>query len=71
MESLSIVVTGLIGSIPLPGLTFHYLQYLLGLRDLGHAVHYLESPVSVRSSARGHLAHLSESWKMTTKWPRM
>jgi hypothetical protein len=39
---LRIVVTGLIGSIPLPGLTYHYLQYALGLHLLGHDVHYLE-----------------------------
>lgn len=37
-----IVVTGLIGSIPLAGLDLHYLQYAAGLRDLGHDVLYLE-----------------------------
>lgn len=42
MSSFRIVVTGLIGGIPLPGLTLHYLQYLLGLRALGHEVMYLE-----------------------------
>lgn len=42
MEKLRVVVTGLIGSIPLAGLTAHYLQYVLGLRDLGHEVLYLE-----------------------------
>ncbi|HUF08255.1 MAG TPA: hypothetical protein VMO47_02965 [Rhodothermales bacterium] len=39
---MRIVVTGLIGSIPIAGLTFHYLQYMLGLRKLGHEVLYLE-----------------------------
>ena len=39
---MRIVVTGLIGSIPVAGLTLHYLQYLLGLRALGHDVLYLE-----------------------------
>jgi hypothetical protein len=42
MERLRIVVTGLIGSIPLAGLTLHYLQYILGLHQLGHDVLYLE-----------------------------
>ena len=42
MTRLRVVVTGLIGSIPLAGLTMHYLQYVLGLRELGHEVHYLE-----------------------------
>ena len=41
-SGLRIVVTGLIGAIPLAGLTTHYLQYVLGLRDLGHDVLYLE-----------------------------
>jgi len=35
-------VSGLIAQYPLGGLTWHYLQYLLGLRDLGHDVYYLE-----------------------------
>src|SRR2546425_8539849 len=39
---LRIVVTGLIGSIPFGGLTAHYLQYVLGLRALGHDVLYVE-----------------------------
>jgi hypothetical protein len=41
-EKTRIVVTGLIGSLPLAGLTLHYLQYVLGLRALGHDVLYLE-----------------------------
>ena len=42
MDSLRIVVTGLIGGLPLAGLTMHWLQYVLGLRELGHDVLYLE-----------------------------
>ena len=42
MDNLRIVVTGLIGSIPLAGLALQYLQYVLGLRALGHDVLYLE-----------------------------
>ena len=41
-SSLRIVVTGLIGQYPLGGVTWDYLQYVLGLRDLGHDVYYLE-----------------------------
>ncbi len=41
-KEMRIVVTDLIGSIPVAGLTLHYLQYLLGLRALGHDVLYLE-----------------------------
>jgi hypothetical protein len=42
MTASRIVATGLIGSIPLAGLALHYLQYVLGLRRLGHEVLYLE-----------------------------
>lgn len=36
------VVTGLVGTYPLGGMTYHYLQYALGLRSLGWDVAYLE-----------------------------
>jgi glycosyltransferase involved in cell wall biosynthesis len=42
-SSLRIVVTGLIAQHPfLGGISWHYLQYLLGLRRLGHDVYYFE-----------------------------
>lgn len=37
-----IVVTGLIAQYPLGGMTWHYLQYVVGLARLGHDVLYLE-----------------------------
>src|SRR2546423_911379 len=41
--SLRIVVTGLIAQHPLlGGMTWHYLQYLVGLSRLGHDVIYIE-----------------------------
>ena len=40
---MRIVVTGLIGQHPrLGGITWHYLQYVLGLSRLGHDVYYIE-----------------------------
>lgn len=39
---LRIIVTGLIAEYPLGGMTWHYLQYLLGIRRLGHEVYYFE-----------------------------
>ncbi len=39
---LRIVVSGLIGQYPLGGVTWDYLQYLVGLSELGHDVYYLE-----------------------------
>jgi hypothetical protein len=41
-SSLRIVVTGLVAAYPLPGMAWHYLQYVLGLARLGHDVYYLE-----------------------------
>jgi hypothetical protein len=42
-SSLRIIVTGLITQHPLMGgITWHYLQYLLGLALLGHDVYYFE-----------------------------
>ena len=39
---LRIVVLGYVVRGPLAGPTWHHLQYVLGLRDLGHDVWYLE-----------------------------
>jgi len=41
--SLRVVVTGLMAQHPsLGGMTWHYLQYVVGLRMLGHDVYYFE-----------------------------
>lgn len=42
MSPTSVVVCGLAVSVPLGGMGLHYLQYCLGLRDLGIEVLYLE-----------------------------
>jgi len=39
---LTIVVGGYIVAYPLGGMTWHHLNYLLGLHDLGHEVYFLE-----------------------------
>jgi hypothetical protein len=41
-SSLRIIVTGMIAHHPMGGMTWHYLQYVLGLARLGHDVYYLE-----------------------------
>ncbi|MHC4652336.1 MAG: hypothetical protein ACYTES_15955, partial [Planctomycetota bacterium] len=73
-SSLRIVVTGLIAQHPrLGGITWHYLQYVLGLARLGHDVFYVEDsgevPYNVTGGASGddwtakdcaaNVAHLS------------
>jgi hypothetical protein len=39
---LRIVVSGLIGQYPLGGVTWDYIQYVIGLHRMGHDVYYLE-----------------------------
>jgi hypothetical protein len=41
-STLRIIVTGLIAQYPLGGVTWDYVQYVLGLARLGHDVYYLE-----------------------------
>ena len=41
-DRLRIVVFGYLIRMPIGGLVWHYLQYILGLADLGHDVYYLE-----------------------------
>jgi hypothetical protein len=53
-SSLRIVVTGLIAQHPrLGGITWHYLQYVLGLARLGHDVYYIEDSGEVPYNATG------------------
>jgi hypothetical protein len=57
-SSLRIVVTGLITQHPLMGgITWHYLQYMLGLARLGHYVYYFEDsgefPYNIDGGASG------------------
>lgn len=42
MRNSKIIVTGLLAQYPLGGVTWDYLQYLLGLARLGYDVYYLE-----------------------------
>jgi len=41
-SGLKIIVTGLIAQYPLGGVSWDYLQYALGLKQMGHDVYYLE-----------------------------
>src|SRR5436190_10261180 len=54
---LRIVVTGLIAQHPLGGVTWDYLQYVLGLARLGHDVYYFEDsgawPYAIDGGASG------------------
>lgn len=42
MNRSRIIVTGLIAQYPLGGVTWDYIQYVLGLKHLGHDVYYFE-----------------------------
>ncbi len=59
-KGLTIVVGGYIVAYPLGGMTWHHLNYLLGLHEMGHEVWFLEdsgsysypyNPVTWQSSA--------------------
>ncbi|MCO5184056.1 MAG: hypothetical protein M9965_08980 [Anaerolineae bacterium] len=41
-SKLRIIVSGLIAQYPLGGVTWDYLQYVLGLAQQGHDVYYIE-----------------------------
>jgi hypothetical protein len=77
---LRIVVTGLIGGYPLGGMVWHYLQYVLGLVNLGHEVFYLEDsgrdpydPVEATPSGRcafnvDYLNRVMSRFGMSERW---
>ncbi len=41
-ERLRIIVLGYLVRGPMGGMAWHHLQYVMGLRDLGHDVHFIE-----------------------------
>lgn len=57
ISRLRIIVTGLIAQHPLGGVTWDYLQYVLGLRRLGHDTYYVEDsgewPYALAGGASG------------------
>ncbi|MEI6070305.1 MAG: glycosyltransferase family 1 protein [Verrucomicrobiae bacterium] len=77
---MRIVVTGLIGQYAFGGVTWDYIQYLLGFRALGHDVWYLEDtsawaydPVKQEPSAdcshnTGYLGRVMREFDMGDRW---
>jgi hypothetical protein len=63
VDRLKIVVSGLIAQYPLGGMTWHYVQYLAGLRALGHDVFYLEE--TLRELAGGVAWAYRFPWRST------
>ena len=43
MDRLKILCSGILVRLPVGGLVWHHLQYLIGLHRLGHEVSYFES----------------------------
>ncbi|HEY3412716.1 MAG TPA: hypothetical protein VGM51_06630 [Armatimonadota bacterium] len=80
---MRILVTGIIGQYPVAGVTLCYLQYVLGLRDLGHDVFYVEdngtppyNPVTQNvdidySYSLPYLAKAMESVGLGDRWAYM
>jgi len=77
---MRIVVTGLIGQYAFGGVTWDYMQYVLGFRALGHDVWYLEDtsawaydPVKQEPSADcshniGYLERVMHEFDMGDRW---
>jgi hypothetical protein len=65
-EPLRIIVTGLIGQYPLGGVAWDYIQYVLGLRQLGHDVYYFED--TGQSPYVPPLGGLSDDWSYTVSY---
>jgi len=77
---MRIVVTGLIGQYAFGGVTWDYMQYVLGFRALGHDVWYLEDtsawaydPVKQEPSAdcshnTGYLDRVMREFDMGDRW---
>lgn len=65
-SQLRIIVTGLIAEYPLGGMTWHYLQYVLGLSQLGHDVYYFEDsggwPYDPFAGGLGHTCDYNVSY---------
>lgn len=80
VSKLRIIVTGLIAQYPLGGVTWDYLQYVLGLARLGHDVYYFEdtgqwpyNPVEGALAKGcafnlGYLADVMSRFGMADKW---
>jgi len=77
---LRVVVSGSIAQYPLGGMTWHHLQYVLGLARLGHDVLYLEDTgagpydPAARTVVRGpaanvdYLAHVMSRFGLGERW---
>ena len=79
-SQLRIIVTGLIAQYPLGGVTWDYIQYVLGLTRLGHDVYYFEDtgqwPYNPKEggTAKGckfnieYLANVMKRFGLEDKW---
>lgn len=80
MEKLQIIVGGFLGLLPAGGITWDYVQYPLGLSQLGHDVYYIEDtrlyPIYQKpgsdwndaSYAVTHLRQVMDYFGLTGKW---
>ena len=63
---LNVIVSGLIGQYPIGGVTWDYIQYLLGLAQLGHDVVYVEDseqwPYNPREGGCGREAEFNAAY---------
>jgi len=77
---MRVVVSGIIGQYPVAGVTLCYLQYVLGLRKLGHDVYYIEdngtcpyNPLTQNvdvdySYSLPYLQHVMRDFNLSDRW---
>lgn len=65
-ERLRVIVSGLVAQYPIGGVSWDYVQYLLGLRAQGHDVFYLEDseqwPYDARTAGLGRSGDANAAW---------
>jgi hypothetical protein len=59
---LNVVVTGYVARTPLGGMFWHYAQYLLGLRALGHRCLFVEDSENLRGEPGPGVAYASRAF---------
>lgn len=80
MKKLRIIMGGFLGLMPAGGVTWDYIQYPLGLTELGHDVFYIEDtrlyplyqlsnkPWDDCSSSVKHLREVMSYFGMSNRW---
>ena len=67
-RGVRIIVSGAIAKYRLGGMTWHHLQYVLGLALLGHDVYYLEDTGESGRAGTAYLARVMDRFGLGDRW---